>query len=175
MQEYCQCVLSLDVVDQAIVQCFPENMEKINVLLLMHSTPSLNLSEISMYMHNWIESDPVIMINETSLKIDDDCNIEIIQGPECVGNTSPTTASTEPMTVTTVTDGTSDSSGGGSGTDQPSSDDTTTTNPDTTGSLSQGPNYISTTLIVVAVIIMSLAVALTLFIVMRNRIAKCDM
>jgi len=122
----------------------------------MQSSPSLNLSEMIMYMRNWIESDPVITLNETTLRIDGNCDIEIIQGPECGAGTSPSTA----------TDGTSDSSGGGSGTEEPPSV--------SGGSQSQGPIIAGSILIVVAVIAISLAVAVTLFILVRYRIVKCD-
>ena len=165
MQEYCQCSFSLDVVGQAIVQCFPENFEKINVLLLMQSSPSLSPSEMIMYMRDWIESDPVITLNETTLKIDGDCDIEIIQGPECGAGTSPSTATDG------TSEGTSESSGGGSGTEESPS---VSGGSQSQGPQSQGPIIAGSILIVVAVIVISLAVAVTLFILVRYRIVKCD-
>lgn len=175
MQQYCQCSFSLDMVDQAIVQCFPENLEKINVLLLMQSSPNLRLSEMIMYMNNWIESDPVIMLNDTTLRIDGDCDIAIIQGPECGASTSPTTspttasteASTEPMTI-------SDGSGSGKGTDETPSNDNTRHVTTGASSQSQGPIIAGSVLIVVVVIVISLAVVVTLFILVRYKIVKCD-
>lgn len=85
----CNCGFSTNNLIQIILQCFPDNPEKINVLLLLQETPNSNISQIITFMNTWINTDPYIILDEnnTTVTIDSDCDIEIIQGSECTTGT----------------------------------------------------------------------------------------
>lgn len=110
VERLCQCGFTTGNIDQTILQCFPDTLEKINVLLLIRPTPSKNSSEILDFMRTWIDENPQIMINEsnTTLSIDSDCDVTVIHGSEC--NTDSTTENSNPTTNTpnTPTSPTSD-------------------------------------------------------------------
>lgn len=117
VERLCRCGFSTANIDQTILQCFPDTLEKINVLLLIRPTPSKTSSEILQFMRTWIDGDPQIMLNEsnTTLSIDSDCDVGMIHSSECnvdstTGNSNPTTnpPNTSPTSPTSITnDGTS--------------------------------------------------------------------
>lgn len=89
IENICQCGFSSGNINDVILQCFPENLEKLNVLMLLRPTPKTNTSEILNFLRTWINSNPQIMFSNTTLSIDRECDIETVQDSQC--NTNPTT------------------------------------------------------------------------------------
>ena len=92
VEDYCQCGFSRSSVSYIFPQCFPDNSNKISVIILVQTTPSRNISEIIFSIWQWIENGTLITIADNLLHIDSNCNIEIIQGPNC-GTTTPSPSS----------------------------------------------------------------------------------
>lgn len=84
----CQCGFSSENIDDIILHCFPDNLEKLNVLLLLRPTPTANTSEILNFMRRWIISNPQIIFSNITLSIDTECDIETIQDSQCNINPS---------------------------------------------------------------------------------------
>ena len=85
MEQLCQCGFSAENINQIILKCFTDNLEKINALLLLTPTPTTNSSELLDVMRTWVDSSPQITLNgsNTTLSIDSTCDIETIQDSQC--------------------------------------------------------------------------------------------
>ena len=96
VEELCDCGFSANSLNQITLQCFPDNQEKINILLLLQQTPTKNISEIITLLNTWISSNPLIVLDDsnTTLSFSSDCDIEKIQGSECNPSTQTPTLST---------------------------------------------------------------------------------
>ena len=93
----CDCGFSSSNLHQIVLQCFPDDPAKINVLLLLQATPSRDTSEIVGFLNTWIASGPQIVLDErnTSVRVNSQCDITVIQGSECAMKTqTPPTPST---------------------------------------------------------------------------------
>ena len=90
VEQLCQCGFKPENLNEIILKCFTDNLEKINVLLLLTATPNTNISEILGVMRTWIEGSPKIPLNgsDTKLSIDSTCDIETIQDSRCNNNPS---------------------------------------------------------------------------------------
>ena len=88
MEKFCQCGFSAENINEVIEHCFPENLGKINILLLLRPTLSANISTVLHFMHLWINSNPQFSFSESNitLNIDIECDIETIQGSQCKNN-----------------------------------------------------------------------------------------
>ena len=165
VEELCQCGFSADHLNHIILQCFPDNQEKINVLLFVEPTPSTTTSEILALMNTWINGNPQIMLTEsnTTLSIDSDCDIETIQGSEC-NSDKPTPTITKNQNITSPT--------------SPSNvyyNGTSTENASVTGSESKGRDlaivggiFLTLALVTIAIVVVFLVV------LVRYRVVKID-
>ena len=86
VEQLCQCRFSAKNINQVILKCFTDNLQKINVLLLLTPTPTANTSEVLNFMRTWIDGSPQITLNgsNTTLSIDSSCDIETIQDSYCI-------------------------------------------------------------------------------------------
>ena len=105
VEEYCQCGLSTRAVHNIFLQCFPDDLNKMNVILIVQAIPSKNISEIILYTREWIGSSSPITIASNPLQIDMNCDIETVQGPDC--NVTKAPPSILSATSTIQRDGTS--------------------------------------------------------------------
>lgn len=96
VESACACGFSGNNINQIVLQCFPDNPTKINLLLLVQATPSTNTAEIVSYFNTWISSDPEITLDDsTTVGITKNCDISVIQGSEC-STPPPPSSSPEP-------------------------------------------------------------------------------
>ena len=96
VEELCDCGFSPDNFKQTIIQCFPDNPARINVLLLLQATPLKNTSEIVRFLNAWIASGPQVVLDDsnTTVGVSEECDVTVILGSECVSNTeAPPTSS----------------------------------------------------------------------------------
>jgi hypothetical protein len=92
VENLCDCGFSANNLQQIILQCFPDNPAKINLLMLLQATPSKTTSEIVGYLNTWIASGPQIVLDErnTTVSINGECDVTVIQGSECATQFPPT-------------------------------------------------------------------------------------
>ena len=102
VEELCSCGFSTSNIAQIILQCFPDNPAKINVLFLLQETPTRNISEIIAFVNVWINSGPLIVLDEnnTTVSVDGDCDVKTVQGSDCTLPTSMPTSSPAPTNKT---------------------------------------------------------------------------
>lgn len=167
VEDLCQCGFSANNIDQTIMQCFPDNQEKINILLLLRPTPRKNTSEILNFVRAWMTGNPQITFNEnnTVLHIDSDCDIEKFQGSEC--NIPTVTESTS--TPTPATNSTSTPTSATTNTSTTSTTPTRSTNANVADSGSNGQDVAIAGGVLIALAITVVIVMVVLAIVMRYR------
>ena len=166
VEEQCQCGFSVGNVNQITLQCFSDNVEKVNTVLLVQPTPSQGTSEaVVAVIRRWIDSDPQIRFADTNvtLSIDSDCDIETIQGSVCDPDPPTSSPSTEPPSTNTTT------STGSVTYNETSTDSVSATGSESRG---QGAAVAGGVLIAVALVAIVVAVVIVLVILVRYRIIK---
>ena len=92
VENLCNCGFFTSNIGQINLQCFPDNLVKIDAQFVLQATPTRNISDIVDFLVNWIAGNPQIVLDtkNTTVYIDRDCDVTVVEQSECSTTFPPT-------------------------------------------------------------------------------------
>ena len=146
----CGCVLNEDHFTNRGFQCFPSSPQAVTYRAELHGTRQVSVSELIVYLEEWISSEVSIIVQFLILSIDESCTVEI------------TSIAEEECRVMESTTGPIETTGS-------SSTGISTINPTLASSQSSSTIMIVVVCVVVLLIVVIITIAVVVIVIVKNR------
>ncbi len=107
--DLCTCAFNTSLLVNSFIVCF-DSPQYVTYRAVLTGTNTLSACELTVLIEQWIESDPLVVVQSEGLRVRDTCPVVIaaLNSPECPGdlnNCTMTISSNEPVNAGAVAGG----------------------------------------------------------------------
>ncbi len=103
--DLCTCAFNTSLLVNPFIVCFDDSPQHVTYRAMLTGTNTLSARELAVLIEQWIESDPLVVVQSAGLGVRDTCPVVIaaLNSPECPGDITNRTLSTPLPSTTTAT------------------------------------------------------------------------
>ena len=108
IESQCACGLNSSLILNPFIVCFDDSPSHVTYRAVLTRTESVSTIQLARLMEQWVENDPIVVVQSAGLSVTNSCPIVIanLNSPECPEDiTNRTTSSSEAVNIGAVAGG----------------------------------------------------------------------